>query len=146
MGIGNLLLGDEGVGVHAAKALCGMALPESVAVLDVGTAFIDALPAMAGTARIIIIDAMKAGGAPGDIYHVPLAKCRRTDRIDSMHGFDVFRMLAMAQNTLPADVVLLGVEPKHIGWGTELSPRVASALPHLVREVLREIGKHTDGF
>ncbi len=140
MGIGNLLLKDEGVGVHAAHALLESNLPEGVEVLDVGTAFLDALPALENAQRIIVIDAMKADGKPGSIYRALLDECSSPTRIDSMHGFDVFRMLAVAQNSIPDEVIVLGVEPECIDWGMELSPQVVDAMPFLLDAVHKEIG------
>jgi hydrogenase maturation protease len=68
MGIGNLLMGDDGLRVHAARALTQVELPETVAVLDVGTAFLDILPELEDAERIIVMDAMQAHGEPGTIY------------------------------------------------------------------------------
>ena len=109
MGIGNLLLGDEGVGVHAARALSRVQLPEWVEVLDVGTAFLDALPALENAERIIVMDAMKAQGKPGTVYRVPLDQCERRECLDSLHNFDIFRMLAIAQNNDPVSAIVFGV-------------------------------------
>lgn len=138
MGIGNLLLSDDGVGVHAAQALTGRKLPEWVEVLDVGTAFLDALPALEQVERIIVIDAVKAAGEPGSIYRLPLEKCSPRP-MDTLHNFDIFGMLALADNVLPVQVVVLGVEPEKLDWGTDLSPRVSRALPDLLDHVCREL-------
>jgi hydrogenase maturation protease len=58
LGIGNLLLCDEGVGVHAVRALQLEKMPEDVVIIESGTAFLDALPEIEKADRIIIIDAM----------------------------------------------------------------------------------------
>ena len=63
LGVGNLLLGDEGVGVHAARALLAGDLHDAE-VLDVGTAILDALPALERARFIVVIDAVEAGGTP----------------------------------------------------------------------------------
>jgi hydrogenase maturation protease len=139
MGIGNLLLGDEGVGVHAAQALIKMDLPDSVEVLDVGTALLDALPALENKKRIIILDAMKAHGKPGTVYRTLLDHCQPNQRIDSMHNFDLFRMLAFAQNEINPEVVVLGVEPAIIDLGLELSPEVSASLPLLIEAAQKEM-------
>ena len=72
LGIGNLLLRDDGVGPHAVRALRARPLPANVEALDVGTAFLDAIPALEGAVRLVVVDAMRAGGAPGTVYRIAL--------------------------------------------------------------------------
>jgi len=139
MGIGNLLLSDDGAGVHAVKALIERQLPEWVEVLDVGTAFLDALPALETAERIIIIDAMRAAGIPGQIYTLTLEQCAPRE-MAGLHDFDIFAMLAMANNHRPVEVKVVGMEPKRLGWGLELSQQVAQALPALLDTVCETIG------
>lgn len=141
LGIGNLLLGDEGVGVHAAQALMREDLPESVEVLEVGTSILDALPALEEAGRIIVLDCVKAGGEPGTIYRTPLSECSGSRCIASMHGFDIFRVLALAGRDDLPEVVVYGVEPAFISWSMELSPQVSAALPVLLNTVKAKIMK-----
>ena len=139
LGIGNLLLGDEGVGVHATRELLKEDLPEQTVVLDVGTAVLDALSELETARRIIILDAMKAGGEPGTIYSIPHYQCRGSRCVASMHGFDISKVLALAGHRDSAEVLVLGVEPANVEWSMELSPLVAEALPLLLETVRREI-------
>ncbi len=138
MGIGNLLLSDDGLGVHAAKALSAKPLPAYVQVLDVGTAFLDALPFLEDAERIIIIDAFQAKGRPGTLYSLRLEQCAPKP-MHGLHDFDIFGMLAMAKNPNPVQVWVLGIEPARIGWGLELSPQVSKALPALLQAVYEKI-------
>lgn len=139
LGLGNELLGDEGVGVHAARRLRQEKLPESLKVIEVGTAILDALPYFERADRIIVVDAMTGGGLPGTVYTMPLDRCSGAACIASMHGFDIFRVLAIAQRREVPAVTVFGVEPQSLGWSMALSPQVADAMPHLVEAVLREI-------
>lgn len=139
LGIGNLLLGDEGVGVHIARALQQEQLPENVTVLDAGTAFLDMLPAIERADHIIIVDAMKAGEAPGTVYLVPFGECAKGENIASLHEFDMARMLYMMERETPPDVSVYGVEPETIDWGTELSPVVQEIVPELLAIIRNEI-------
>lgn len=139
MGIGNLLLSDDGVGVHAAKALTERNLPGWVEVIDVGTAFLDALPALENVERVVIIDAVKAEGTPGRIYVMPLDQCAPRE-MSGLHDFDIFAMLAMASNPHPVEVTVVGIEPDQFGWGLELSEVVSRALPTLLDTVCETIG------
>jgi hydrogenase maturation protease len=139
LGLGNLLLADEGVGVHVAQRLLEEAPLENAVVLDVGTAVLDAMPALAAADRIIVIDAMMGGGAPGTIYRVPFEDCRRSGAIGSVHGLDLGAVLHLAGCDRPVSVIVIGVEPADIGWSMELSGPVAEALPEVIAAVHREL-------
>jgi hydrogenase maturation protease len=139
MGIGNLLLSDDGLGVHAVKALAERNFPEDVQVLDVGTAFLDALPFLETAERIIVIDAIRADGEPGKIYCLTIEQ-RAPRSMHGLHDFDIFNMLAMANNHCSVEVLVLGIEPERLAWGLELSPRVARALPALLDTVCEQLG------
>jgi hydrogenase maturation protease len=139
LGIGNLLLGDEGVGVHAARALLKEGCPDGTEVLEVGTAILDALSALEKAHRVIVLDAMKYEGNPGTVYRIPLGRCRSSQCIASIHGFDIFRVLALLGREYPPEVLVFGVEPRHLDWSTELSPEVSEAMPFLLKAVRREL-------
>ncbi len=141
LGIGNLLLGDEGVGVHTARALQRATRPEEVVILEVGTAFLEALPELEQADRIIIVDAMQADHAPGTIYRVPFDDCVKPEIIASLHGFDLSRVLYMAGRITTPEVIVIGVEPARIDWGTELSPVIREAMPAIIEAVRAEIDR-----
>lgn len=140
LGLGNLLLGDEGVGVHAARALLEEGCPDGTTILDVGTAILDAIPAIEVADRIIVVDAVKADGEPGSVYKMPLSDFMRAPVIASMHGFDLSRVLALAGRIEPPEVVVIGVEPAVIDWSMELSPRVAASFPFVLDAIRHEMG------
>lgn len=136
LGLGNLLLADEGVGVHAARALMEETLLGAT-VLDVGTAILDALPALEKAERLVVVDAVQAGKEPGTVYRMTLDDFARKDCIASMHGFDLPRALALSGRIDPPEVIVVGVEPALIDWSLALSPPVARALP-LVLDLVRD--------
>ncbi len=142
LGIGNLLLCDEGVGVHAVRALQQENLPSNTMALEVGTAFLDALPEIEQADHIIIIDAMKADHAPGTVYRVPLSDCVSPEFTASLHGFDLSRVMFLAGRTSPADVIVIGVEPARIEWGIELSPQIRDAIPSVIETIKTEIANY----
>ncbi len=139
LGIGNLLLCDEGVGAHVARALQKEELPSNVIVLEVGTAFLGALPEIEQADRIIIIDAMQAEHAPGTIYRVPFEDCVKPECIASLHGFDLSRVIFLAGRGTPPDTVVIGVEPARVEWGTDLSPEVLKAVPSIIEAIKIEL-------
>ena len=139
--MGNLLLCDEGVGVHVARALAQRTLPPNVTVVDAGTAFLDVLPDIEKADRILLIDAMEGGGAPGSVYRVPFDQCQHPDMLASLHGFDLSRVLYMAGSNRAPQVTVFGIEPARIEWGTELSPAIQRMLPSVERAILDELNQ-----
>jgi hydrogenase maturation protease len=141
LGMGNLLLCDEGVGVHVARALAQHDLPPDTAVVEAGTAFLDVLPDIEKADRILLIDAMEGGGAPGSVYRVPFDQCQHPEMLASLHGFDLSRVLFMAGSNRAPEVTVFGVEPARIEWGTELSPVIQQVLPAVEKAILNELSR-----
>ena len=141
LGMGNLLLCDEGVGVHAARSLAQRELPPEVAVVEAGTAFLDVLPDIEKADRILLIDAMEGGGTPGSVYRVPFDECLHPEMLASLHGLDISRVLYMAGNDRSPAVTVFGIEPARIEWGTELSPAVMRALPAVEQAIFNELSQ-----
>jgi hydrogenase maturation protease len=143
IGIGNLILTDEGLGVHVVKALEDQALPPDVQLIEGGTATMDLLPALCDAERIIIIDALMGGGEPGAIYRVTPVELRsESARPLSLHQVGFLEVWGMAQQLgARGEVVIIGVEPKEISWGMELTPEVKAALPRVVTAVLEELAE-----
>jgi len=128
-GLGNLLLADDGVGVHAVRALRGEDIGEGVLVVEVGTAALDALPLFEAARRVIALDAVQAGGEPGSIYELDLEGVETGREGHSLHELglrEVFRMIPAEKRP---GLRILGVEPAVIDFGMELSPAVLKALP-----------------
>ena len=140
LGMGNLLLGDEGVGVHAVRALLKDGCHPGIEILEIGTAILDALPALETAERVISIDAMKGQEKSGTVYRIALDNCSGNPCIASMHGFDIFRVLALTQRSSLPEIIVFGVEPGHIGWSMDLSPSVTISLPALLDAVKNSIG------
>ncbi|OGO31976.1 MAG: hypothetical protein A2Z29_05960 [Chloroflexi bacterium RBG_16_56_11] len=142
IGVGNLLLKDEGIGIHAVKALQEIDLPPDVRLIDGGTSP-DLIAYTRAGDKMIIIDAARAGGPPGTIYRFKpddLAAGRGT--LASAHEMGVEQNLSLMSLTgnRPADTVIIGIEPEKIEPGMELSPGLQRILPDIIKEVLREIG------
>jgi len=141
IGIGNLILRDEGVGVHAVRELEGRDLPPRVEVIDGGTALMDLLSVIRDAEKIIVIDALKGGGEPGTIYRVcPDDLMAEAEHPLSLHQVGLLEVLGMARQIGgDPEVVIIGVEPKEISWGMELTPEVEAKLPKVIETVLAEL-------
>jgi hydrogenase maturation protease len=131
-GLGNELLTDDGVGVHAVRELLKNPPGDAVCV-EVGTAVLDALHLIEWADRILVIDAMQASGAPGTVYFADARDIQETGAAASLHelGFlNVLRFLPPG-STMP-QVFVIGIEPEVIDYGLELSPSVRAALPEIM--------------
>jgi hydrogenase maturation protease len=139
LGIGNLLLADEGVGVHVAQQLLTEEEMCDVDVYDVGTAVFDVLPVMAEAEQVVVVDAMKGGQPPGTIYRLSIEDCEHAGPLGSVHGFDMKSVLHLVDREDLPEVTVIGVEPGVVDWSTDLSGAVADALPEVVTAVKKEI-------
>jgi len=141
IGVGNLLLKDEGVGIHALRALQETGLPPDVATIDGGTSP-DLIAYTRAGDKLIIIDAARAGGKPGTIYRFrPEDITAGKGTLTSAHEMGVAENLSLMTLTgnEPAETVIIGIEPGEIDWGTELSPGLQKRMPAIVKTVLKEI-------
>lgn len=138
LGVGNLLMGDDGVGVHAVMALRREGGIPDAEIIEVGTAILDALPSLEIADRIIVMDAVCAGKTPGTLYRFPFSRCAVNTAIASVHGLSLIRVLTL-YGKKPPEGMILGIEPDHIGWSMSLSPRVEKTFPDLLEAVRKEV-------
>jgi hydrogenase maturation protease len=141
-GLGNILLGDDGVGVHAVKR-CGSSGRASLRLIEVGCAVFDALPDFEWADKILLIDAMKAGGSPGSVYRVDLEGVDEGGVPASLHDLSAIHALHMTNRRVAPDVSVLGIEPEIIDYGLELSPTVEASLPAVLQTVKEIVGEWT---
>jgi len=142
LGVGNLLRQDEGVGVHAVRALSVGPCAERAALVDGGTAVFEALSQWRDIDKLVVIDALKAGREPGSIARVSLREVAdRTAPALSLHEHGLLDQLALLRQAglKIGEIVIYGVEPGETGWGTELSEAVAACLPLLEARMAREL-------
>jgi len=132
LGMGNCLLADDGVGVHAAHLLEADPPPGAV-VLAVETDFLSALPFLERCAQVLLIDAMEGGQSPGTLYQCRAEDLARAGLGHSLHGLGLREALEFLDLAQRPQVHILGVQPGRIGLGQHLSPPVAAALPQVVR-------------
>jgi hydrogenase maturation protease len=137
-GMGNILLKDDGVGVHAVKRF-PQATGQEYRAVEVGCAVFDALHLFDWAERILLIDAMQADRTPGTVYRVDSLKDMDMGTMPaSLHEFSVIQALEMIHKDPMPSVAIIGIEPEIIDYGLELSGVVEASLP-LVWETGREI-------
>jgi hydrogenase maturation protease len=139
VGIGNVLVRDEGIGCHVAHALERVALPD-VEVIDGGTCP-DVLQAVEDADKLVIVDAVKGGGTPGQIYRFrPEDVILEQKQVLSLHDMSLIDRLGLSplwHNI--GETVIIGVEPKELSWGLELSPELQGRMPQIIDAVLDEL-------
>lgn len=141
LGIGNLLLKDEGVGIHLIEALKKEQLPENVELIDGAATGFNLLPVIEGCDKLVVIDALKTEDTPGAIYKFdPQDVNFKRDRNFSLHDVDFFQVLEFARKykKLP-QIVIIAVVPEEIDLGMELSDTVKKKMPKLTSLVMEEI-------
>ncbi|HZS00824.1 MAG TPA: HyaD/HybD family hydrogenase maturation endopeptidase [Chloroflexota bacterium] len=142
LGLGNLLLSDEGVGVRALERLqTDPRLPAGLTLIDGGTLGLELLSCAAGATHLLVLDAVDVAVAPGTIVRLTGEALAHLPGGASVHQLGVADLLAalrlMGQE--PAELVLLGVQPAVLTLGAALSPPVAAALAPLVEAALTEL-------
>ena len=141
LGVGNILLTDEGLGVHVVEDLkANYTFTPQISLIDGGTMGMELLTYMRGMKKILLIDAVNGGEAPGTIYEFPHRELEQyfTDHI-SVHEVgmqDILRIRAIQENPLE-DAIVIGVEPESLDVGFEPSAPVQKALPEVKDRVLR---------
>jgi len=143
LGVGNVLMCDEGVGVHTVKALEERwELPEGVRCVDGGTSTQELLGDLEDLDHLIVIDAVNAGRAPGEVMRLEgeAVPAVFTTKL-SPHQIGISDLLATLRflGRAPRQILLFGVEPAVLTLDLELSPTVAARVPELCALVVDEL-------
>jgi hydrogenase maturation protease len=144
LGIGNILLRDEGVGVRMIERMQKMHLPDDVELVDGGTAGADLLDVLAERKKVIVIDAVQADCEPGTILRFTADDLIRPDGVGmSLHELGLGEALTMTKQLgcAPEDVVVFSIKPRDISCGLELSDQISASVPKVIELVLEEIKK-----
>jgi len=144
LGFGNILLGDDGAGVHLVEQLRIELGANAAQFIDGGTMSFSLLPYVEATDSILVIDAADLNGPPGTIRLLEGAamdEFLKTTRRRTVHEVGLIDLLDMARlhGCLPSRRALLCIQPSHIDWSETLSDTVAKALPeaaHQARTIL----------
>lgn len=143
LGVGNVLLSDEGAGVRAVEELQKRyVFPAQAEVVDGGTCGMELLAFLDDRSHLFIIDAIRSGREPGAVTRIalddPPAFFRRKI---SPHQLGLSELLAVAALTdaLPPHIVLFGIEPQSLETGLAVSAAVAGNMELLVEMVVSEV-------
>jgi hydrogenase maturation protease len=144
LGVGNLLLSDEGIGVHVANELMKMNLPPEVTVVEGGTDGFRLIDIITEADRLIVVDAVKGGATPGSVYRFDINEVHScpsgfktsVHQIGILEVINLSGLIGKTPNT-----TVIGVEPKSLEISMELSPEIKAKIPKIIELVLEEL-KH----
>jgi hydrogenase maturation protease len=143
LGVGSPLMGDDGLGVVVAERLRKVLGDiEGVDVLDGGTWGMQLLPAIEEAGRLLVVDAVHDGVAPGTVIRLEKEELPRIlyQKV-SPHQIDLREVFAVAElrGMFPAEAVAIGIQPDVVELKDGLSPTVSAAIPELLDGVMAQL-------
>jgi hydrogenase maturation protease len=146
LGLGNLLLSDDGLGIHAIDRLrkdprIDSGAHSNVTLLDGGTQGLSLMPHLSGFPRLLVIDAIDVGAAPGTVVRFEGKALDGLPGKATVHqlGFADLMVAMKLLGESPEEVVVLGVQPLSTEWSVDLTPPVQNALPALLDMVVAQL-------
>ena len=142
LGVGNILMGDEGIGVRVIESLKESRIPDGVELFDGGTASLELLSIFSDRRKLIVVDAIKGGQESGAVYRFNFEDLTyQREFATSLHQLGIIDTLSQARilGCLPEEVIIIGVEPARIAPGLELSPEMTAVMPKVKEVILKEL-------
>lgn len=142
VGVGNVLMGDEGIGVEIARRMQMMSLPDDVEVIDGGTLGLELAVHLRGKVAVIILDAIALDAEPGSVFRVEIEKADQLSSIRrSSHDGGLGELFRYLLSLSPAPtVVMIGICPGEIGgMHIGLSPVLRQKMDEIIALVLEEL-------
>ena len=143
LGVGNILLRDEAIGVRVVERLQETySFSPNVDLMDGGTLGLSLLDPIYRSDYVIVVDAVQNGEPPGTLYRLPAEELNKRLKFkNSLHQLDLVETLVYTEMMgKRPDAVIIGVEPADISpWGTEMTETVQSRLHEMCSRVLSEI-------
>ncbi|GBE18787.1 hydrogenase 2 maturation protease [archaeon BMS3Abin16] len=141
VGVGNLLMGDDGIGIHVVQELKKRKYPQNLEAYDAMVNAFLALEYLDNKDLGIIVDAYQGGKEPGTLFEVSLNPGdldTYTDEFNlSLHDLNFLDALKSGQEAyhLPEEIILIGVEPSVLEPRMELSPCLMEAVPKVIKRI-----------
>lgn len=142
LGVGNILLHDEGIGPRVIQEILQHPLPPGVEAIDGGTGGADLVDVIADRQKVIVVDAVRSDLPPGTVLRFTDADMlEKPASATSLHelGLAETLMITRKLNCAPKKVVIFGIVPQTLSPpGIELTPKIEALIPRLVRVVMEE--------
>ena len=148
LGVGNLILKDDGFGVHLINELKSADFPDNVTLLEAGTVSHQLIPLLHEIDHLIVIDVVEADDVPGSLFRfTPEDMQFSSERMVSLHQISLIDVLRMTELTgkRPATVII-GVQPKDVStWSLELSDELKAVMPKVKQLLADELDRIRSG-
>jgi len=141
IGIGNILLQDDGVGVHVITQLENEMLPSTIELVDGGTSTLDTLGYFLDYKKVIVVDCLRAGLEPGTIYKIKPEDIKTYQKENlSIHDVQILDVVKMANmmGQYP-EVVIFGIEPQTIAVNLTMTDLMKAKIPELIAHIKKEL-------
>jgi len=147
LGVGNLLLSDDGVGVHIIKQLSEEGI--NADLVDVGMGGFDILESMLGYQKVIIIDSIITGTEPGTIYRLTPIDLSDFPALSHTHAVDLPTSLKLGQklmpNEMPNEIIIYAIEAEDITTFNETcTPKVKAAIPKVIKQIKKDLSNQSN--
>lgn len=142
VGLGNLMRTDDAVGMLALDRLkLDLQMPRGVKLIEGGTLGLELIYPLHGITHLLAIDAIDAGAEPGTVLRFSGEGIASLPASKSVHllGFSDLIGAMRLTGDAPEEIVVLGVQPRTIAWGTQLTQPVEQALPRLIEAALQQV-------
>ena len=145
LGVGNLLLTDDGFGVHVINALRERPLPPNVTLIEAGIVSHQLIPDFHEADLLIFVDAVEAGDTPGSIFRFRPEDMQFMPQLKtSLHELSLMDVLQMADLVgKRPETIIIAVQPKEVNaWSLEMNDEVKAAVPKVIDLILAELERH----
>jgi hydrogenase maturation protease len=142
LGVGNLLLKDDGFGVHLVNSFKDTVFPENIRVLEAGTVSHQLIPLLHEVDFLIVVDVVEAGDAPGSLFRFSPEDMKfASEQKVSLHQISLIDVLHMAELTgRKPHTIIIGVQPKDVAsWSLELSDELNAVIPKVKELIFKEL-------
>lgn len=145
LGIGNLLLKDDGIGIHVIEHLIELGYDSiyNVELIDGGTCILDLLDVFVKNKKVIVLDSIKGGHMPGTIYKLTPQELgtyiKSTTSLHDVQILDILRDVELLGAN--PEVIIIGIEPEEITFDLELSTIIKESIPKITDIVKEELNR-----
>jgi hydrogenase maturation protease len=142
LGVGNLLLKDDGFGVHLINSLKDTIFPDNIKLLEAGTVSHQLIPLLHEVDFLIVVDVVEAGDTPGSLFRFSPEDMKfASEQKVSLHQISLVDVLHMAELTgRKPQTVIIGVQPKDVAsWSLELSAELNAVIPKVKELIFKEL-------
>lgn len=146
VGLGNLMRTDDAVGMLAVERLkLDFQLPAGVSLIEGGTLGLDLLHPLEGVTHLLALDAIDGGARPGTLLRFAGDELADLPASKSVHLLGFADLIGAMRLTgeAPREIVVLGIQPETIAWGTNLTATVAASLSSLIEAAVHQVSSWT---